>query len=111
MSQPWPWPDGGLDRRARVAHMYRDALTDEAPGVAMELDGLMRQFGQDWILDALPTDPETLLTTGELAALAGVTPQAVRNWVSRWPLVRRGTSGDGYPLYRWGDVLERQRKA
>lgn len=109
MTQDWPWPDDRLERRSRIAHMYRDALTDEAPAAAADLDGLMRTFGQDWIVEALPTDPEALLSVAELAALADVPESTVRNWVARWPLARRGIADDGRALYRWGDVIDRQR--
>jgi hypothetical protein len=110
MTMPWPWPDDRLERRSRVAHMYRDRLADEAPAAAAELDAAMVAFGQTWITEGFAVDPEALVTTRELAEIADVTDRAVRQWVARWPLIRRGTNDAGHPLYRWGDVLDRHRE-
>lgn len=105
----WPWPDDRLERRSRVAHMYRDRLADEAPDACAELDEVMHSFGQCWIIEGFAVDPETLLTTDDLAEVADVTVNAVRNWVARWPLAPRGRNDAGRTVYRWGDVIEHHR--
>lgn len=106
----WPWPDDRLTRRSRIARMYRDRLADEAPQACAELDMVLRCYGQGWILDGLDVDPEALLTARQLAELADVGENAVRNWIFRWPLRCFGVDATGHNLYRWGDVLDRQRK-
>lgn len=110
MTHPWPWPDDRLARRSRVAHIYRDRLADEAPAACAEVDALMVTFGQDWALDSQAIDPEALLTVRELAEAADVAPGAVRNWVYRWPLRSYGVNDAGRNLYRWGDVIDHQRR-
>lgn len=109
MTQLWPWPDDRLERRSRIAHMYRDALADEAPQAATALDQLMARFGQNWILEGFAVDPETLLTVRQLAEVADVGENSVRNWIYRWPLRKQGSNDNGSALYRWGDVIDHQR--
>lgn len=110
-SQPWPWAtDSAVNRAKRVAHMFRDRLRDEAPAACAEMDNLMRVFGQAWIVEGVPTDPDELLTVRELAEVADVTEDGVRMWVMRWPLTCRGHNDDGRKLYRWGDVIDHQKR-
>jgi predicted kinase len=89
--------------------MYRDRLLDTDAAACAELDQVMLAYGQQWIIDGFAVDPETLMTTQDLAEMADVSEDAVRNWVSRWPLHRRGRSDGGRNLYRWGDVIEHQK--
>jgi hypothetical protein len=114
MTEQWPWPrDDRLDRRSRVAHMYRDLAHDldaiAATGQAVALDDVLRAYGQTWILDGFPTDGETLLTARELAELADVSTYAVRNWIARWPLQAVAHNDAGVALYRWSDVVSRRK--
>lgn len=109
MTQTWPWPDDRLDRRSRVAHMYRARLEAADPAGCAELDQAMRSFGQTWIVDDLALDPETLLTTAEVAELADVTPDAVRMWAHRGRIKACATNSARAALYRWGDVLDAHR--
>ena len=107
--QKWPWPDDRLDRRSRVAHMYRSALEAADPAGCAELDAAMLSFGQAWIVEGVCLDPESLLTTTELAEIADVTPEAVRMWAYRGRIARCATNSRGAAQYRWGDVLDAQR--
>ena len=90
--------------------MYRDRLADEAPQACAELDAVLRCYRQDWILDGLDVDLETLLTARQLAELADVDQSTVRTWIARWPLRCFGVNDTGHKLYRWGDVLDHQRR-
>lgn len=115
MTQPWPWPDDRLQRRSRIAHMWRDLAHDLALHLgseeANELDAALRAMGQTWILDGAPTDPDALLTASELAEVADVQLSAVTNWIRRWPLCSYATNDAGRPMYRWGDVLDHRRRS
>jgi hypothetical protein len=91
--------------------MYRDRLADEAPAACVEMDDLMRTFGQDWICEALlHPDLDDHLTTAEIAEQADVSEDAVRQWVARWPLEYRARNEAGRKLSRWGDVIDHQRQ-
>lgn len=111
MTEPWPWPeDSPLDRRARIAHIYRDRLADEVPDACAQLDQLMEMCGQTWILGTdIEPDPEDFLTVREIAGICDTSEEAVRQWIHRWPLTRTGTSRDGRAVYRWGDVLDHRK--
>jgi hypothetical protein len=106
----WPWPDDRLERRTRVAMMYRDIARDADPQGCAELDEAMRASGQYWIVDSFAFDPEHLMTVKDVAEAADVTEAAVRQWIVRWPLVCRGRNDDGRKLYRWGDVLDHREE-
>lgn len=77
----WPWPDSRLERRTRIAHVYRDALHDYAPDEAKRIDELMRIFKQNWIVDAAHTDPDETLTVAELAQHFDVRTSCIYNWL------------------------------
>lgn len=65
----WPWPDTRLNRHARIARLYRDALFEAAPHACYELDQLMDGFGQHWITGNKPPhiNPDEPLTAAEIA--------------------------------------------
>lgn len=52
---------------------------------------------------AVPTDPEALLTPGEVAVLFRVDPKTVTRWAAAGRLPSIRTPG-GHRRFRWGDV-------
>jgi hypothetical protein len=112
MPDLWPWPaDTGLEKRSRVAHIYRDALKDERPDICAQLDEVMVAYGQMWILDHPALDPESTLTATQLAEWAHVSVAAVTNWVNRGHIEAFSRDETGRKLYRLADVIEYQAAA
>ena len=108
MSAPWPWPrDSPVERRARVARSYRDALAEVDSGRCAELDAAMLRLGQRWVVPtvAVYTDDD-LLPAVLVADFAHVTLKAVYGWRARevdpLPSV---TTPDGI-RFRFADVRE-----
>lgn len=88
--------------------MYRDLARSLDAVACTELDDAMRGFGQSWVTDETDICPDDLLTVTEIAAVADVSPAAVRMWVHRGRLQRCAIGRDGLNLYRWGDVVAAQ---
>ena len=96
-----------MERRARVARSYRDALATVDPDGCAELDAAMLRLGQRWVLPtvAVYTDDD-LLTAVLVADWAHVTLKAVYGWRARetdpLPSV---TTPDGI-RFKFADVRE-----
>jgi len=56
-----------------------------------------------------PDGLDTLVTTAQAAALAGVGPSAVRTWAHRGLLAASGLDERGRPLYRLRDVARAEQ--
>lgn len=52
---------------------------------------------------------DTPLTAAEAAQRAGVTPQAISNWVTRGKLAPAGTDDDGRRIFWWADVARAEK--
>lgn len=79
----WPWAgDDHTARLQRVAQSYRKALRDADPTACAVLDRKFTDLGQTWITGALELhDRDDSVTVDVAADLAGVTPQAVYQWI------------------------------
>src|SRR5690349_19568705 len=80
VTDQWPWPDDRLERRSRVARMYRDRLADLDAAACAELDEVMAAYGQTWIIDGPYVPPETLMTEAQVADWADVSRRTVQKW-------------------------------
>lgn len=92
----------------RIIEFYRFALMDADPEACAQVDKLMYDCGQDWVIphdEAI--DPERLMTARDISQEFGIAPFNVRDWSRRHPDVipRRGTYKNRI-LYRLGDVLK-----
>jgi hypothetical protein len=87
----WPYPgDRPAARARRVAQAYRAALLDHAPGKCAELDDLMRQWGQTWVVPRVVTyHPDDWLSVHQAADLAAVELATLRGLRMRGRLVGR----------------------
>jgi len=86
MTNPWPWPgDSPVERRARVARSYRDALEEVDSDRCAKLDAAMLRLGQRWVVPtvAVYTDDD-LLTADLVADWTNVTLKAVYEWRQLW---------------------------
>jgi predicted GTPase len=64
----WPWPETRLQRRTRIARLYRDALTEHAPTACDELDALLDTYNQHWITgNHPPINTDEPMTAKEIA--------------------------------------------
>jgi len=75
----WPYPgDAPLLRARRVAHAYRQKLAEVDPDACDELDGMMRLWGQHWVVPrAITHAPNDLLTPSEAAELANTSVKSI----------------------------------
>lgn len=109
----WPWPaDSPLDRRSRVAQIYRHALERVAPDECASLDAQMAAAGQTWVVPNMESyEPTDLLTAQRAAELFHVARRTIYSW--RYQGLPVVTTPDG-PRYRVTDlknfVNERRRR-
>lgn len=82
----WPWPaDTELTRARKAAQMYRHHLGAWSREIRDQLDAVMLEYGQSWVLDLeVTTEPDGLeaLTTSRAAALVHVPPHRIRAWAT-----------------------------
>lgn len=110
MTDPWPHPeDDKIDRRSRVARMYRDRLADIDPAGCAELDEAMNAYGQSWVFDRPDIPPETLLTAAQIADWADVSKRTVQKWVERGHLERR-MNADKQVVFLLADLIDYQKR-
>ena len=108
MTNPWPWRgDSPVERRARVARSYRDALEEVDSDGCAKLDAAMLRLGQRWVLPTVAVYvDDDLLTASLVADFAHVTLKAVYGWRARetdpLPSV---TTPDGI-RFRFADVRD-----
>ena len=74
-----------MEKRARVARSYRDALDEVDPDGCAKLDAAMLRLGQRWVLPTVNvyTDDD-LLTASLVADFSHVTLKAVYEWRQLW---------------------------
>lgn len=102
----WPYPgDAPIARARRVAHAYRAALYLANAQACAELDELMGQWEQGWVVPRVLTyQPDDWLTVADAADVAGVGKAMLRIWRRRGVLSGRQASDHRW-TYRAGDVL------
>lgn len=89
-----------------MAQLYRAALIDEAPDVALRLDDELRRRGQGWVCPRLHAlDPDELVAVPMAAELCGVSERTIDMW--RYRGLRAVTTEQGV-RYRVGDLTEHQ---
>jgi len=109
----WPWrADSPLERRSRVAQIYRHALENVAPEDCAALDAQMIAAGQPWVVpNRDPYEPTDLLTAQLAAELLHVARRTIYSW--RYEGLKVVETPDG-PRYRVADlktfVTERRRR-
>lgn len=108
---PWPWPgDTQLDRARRIAHTYRQALTNINPTAAAELDTRITALGETWITPQPATHQlDDWITLEEAAEHTGGTPDMIRKWTTRGDnRIPHQRDDRGRIQVRLRDVLDRQ---
>ena len=96
------------DERAEIARLFRSKLASLGVEERKPSRRPGRRTGRTRRVPEVPTFDDALLSTGEVAALLGVTPHTIR----RWDLPCIYTLG-GQRRYRWADVrtnLERDKR-
>lgn len=84
MSAAWPRPGlSPLDRDREIARAYRAVLERIAPQACAVLDERVRAAGVSWPFGQQEPDDGVWLTRAEVAALGGVQPGTVSQWVKR----------------------------
>jgi uncharacterized protein YggL (DUF469 family) len=106
----WPWPDDRLQRRTRVAQMYRERLADTDAAACAEIDEIMTALGQEWVYDgATHHERHELLTLDEAAQYADVARNTVQKWISRGHLERR-VNADRQVAVLMADLIDFQQR-
>lgn len=100
----WPFPgDSPVVRARRVAGAYRARLAQLDPEASAQLDELMAEWGQGWVIPRLIAyDPDAELSPEEAADLAQVDVATLRQLRRRGKLPGRRV-GRSY-VYRAADV-------
>jgi hypothetical protein len=89
----WPWNESRLERRTRIAHLYRDALFEAAPHLCYELDATLDTYGQHWITGTKPPiNPDEPMTVKQIAEWTDVRVQAVYNRITALNIRPVGTN-------------------
>lgn len=114
-SRVWPVPgDSPTDRARAIARAYRRALAEVDPELCARLDDAAAEVGQDWVRPQTAThDLDAWVSAERAAELVGLTPRAVRAWITRTPtrLPRARRTASGAWEIRVGDLLDAERAA
>jgi hypothetical protein len=106
----WPWPETRLERRTRIAHLYRDTLLQHAPGPAAALDATLDGYGQHWITGTKPPiDPDEPMTAKQIADWTDTTVNNITNLIAArgiTPIGRR----NGRKTYNLTDFTTQTRR-
>lgn len=105
LTDPWPWPaDSPIDRRERLARIYREALLRVDPDECYRLDADAARVGATWIAPKRAIyEPDDQLTAELLADDQRVQPRTIDAWVADGMRVIHSRDGS---RYRYGDVLD-----
>ena len=110
MSMPdWPWKETRLERRTRIANLYRDALFEADPHACYELDTLMDDLGQHWITGNRPIhlNPDEPMTAKEMADWIDTGVNNITNRIAARNITPVGKR-NGRKTYWLNDVCEKR---
>ena len=80
----WPWPENRLERRTRIARLYRDTLFESDPHACYDLDATLDAYGQHWITgNRPPINTAEPMTAKQIADWTDSTIQAVINRIAK----------------------------
>jgi hypothetical protein len=92
-------------RYRRIIDAYRSKLLEVDERACMSVDIKVEDWGDGWVTDERPVDPNRLMTAREIADQFGLTVYNIRDWSRRHPDLVPKNIVEGKVLFRLGDVL------